>query len=164
MRQRHHLLRFFCRLPNRPGDRRDHVELEPLGALPLQALFTQLGFDTTATFTKMDCQFRVKDGTVQMTRMQVKSDLLSLVGYGEIRFDGRMRHDLEVRYSLIDKLGPLTRLLYKIQNSLLRISVRGDMSRPEVSVKGLFSQFFPTSKGGVQALPLPALSVLQKRF
>ena len=100
---------------------------------------------------------------MKMQRMLVKSNLLTLVGDGVIDFEGGLEHDLEVRYGLIDHLGPLTQLLYKIQNSFLRVSIRGDMSRPEVVLKGLFSQFVAPPRDS-HLLPLPPLSGLPTRF
>lgn len=135
-----------------------------LWAIPVfQSLFSQLGFKTTATFSRMESHFDINEGRLDMSRMRMKSDLLSLVGDGWIDFDGTMSHDLRVRYSIVDRLGPFTQLLYWIQNGLLRVAIRGDMSRPEVILKGLFSQFFKTPSGG-RRLPLPSLSPLPKRF
>lgn len=135
-----------------------------LWAIPaFQALFARLGLDTTAIFSSVESRYRIADGVVEMTNLRVDSDLLSLVGEGSIDFDGSLAHDLEVRYSLVDRLGPLTRLVYHIQNSLLRISIRGDMSRPDVFVKGLFSGFFGPSEE-VQRLPLPPFAELPGRF
>tara|TARA_R110002073_G_scaffold41493_2_gene117215 strand:+ start:4343 stop:8104 length:3762 start_codon:yes stop_codon:yes gene_type:complete len=135
-----------------------------LWAIPVfQALFAQLGFDSTAIFSEMEAHFDVQDGVIDMRGMRVKSDLLSLVGEGTLDMDGSLRQDLEVRYSLVDRLGPLTRLVYEIQNSLLRVSIRGDMSRPTVILKGLFSQFFAPTGEGLH-LPVPALSRLPRRF
>jgi hypothetical protein len=99
-----------------------------------------------------------------MSNILVESDLLKLAGEGEIDLDGRMRYDLDVRYSLVDKLGPFTLLLYRIQNSLLRVAIRGDMSRPEVALLGVISQFFGgLSRKSIQ-LPLPSQSPLPARF
>jgi hypothetical protein len=135
-----------------------------LWAIPVfQALFAQLGFDSTAIFSEMEAFFDVQDGVIDMRGMRVKSDLLSLVGEGTLDMDGSLRQDLEVRYSLVDRLGPLTRLVYEIQNSLLRVSIRGDMSRPTVILKGLFSQFLAPTGEGLH-LPVPALSSLPRRF
>ncbi|MCA9001789.1 MAG: hypothetical protein KDB61_07695, partial [Planctomycetes bacterium] len=118
-----------------------------LWAIPVfQSLFSQLGFDTTATFKLMQAGFNVGDGRIDMHSMQIKSDLLSLLGSGWVDFEGELSNDLEVRYSLVDRLGPFTKLVYLIQNSLLRISIRGDMARPQVVLNGLFSQFFKQSK------------------
>lgn len=135
-----------------------------LWAIPVfQSLFSQLGFDTTATFKLMQAGFQIEGGRIDMHSMQIKSDLLSLIGTGWVDFEGELMQDLEVRYSLVDRLGPFTKLVYLIQNSLLRISIRGDMARPRVVLGGLFSQFFRNPKGQRQ-LPLPGLSDLPKSF
>ncbi|MDF1836844.1 MAG: AsmA-like C-terminal region-containing protein [Planctomycetota bacterium] len=135
-----------------------------LWAIPVfQSLFSQLGFDTTATFKLMQAGFHIGDGRIDLHSMQIKSDLLSLIGSGWVDFEGELSQDLEVRYSLVDRLGPFTKLLYLIQNSLLRISIRGDMARPRVVLNGLFSQFMRGSKGKRQ-LPLPGLSDLPGNF
>jgi hypothetical protein len=77
------------------------------GRIPvMQALFSQLGFDDTAVFERMRTRFQVRDGAFHMSDMQVYSPLLQLVGEGTLDMEGRLHHDLEVRYSLIDRLGP----------------------------------------------------------
>ena len=73
----------------------------------------------------MYCGYTIEDGVLVMDRMRVDSDLLSLVGTGSISFEGNVTSDFEVRYAFVDRLGPLQQLLYWIQNSLLRVSVRG---------------------------------------
>lgn len=126
-------------------------------------LFSQLGFDNTAVFERMRMRFAVRDGAVEMDTIGVYSPLLQLIGSGSLDFEGRLNHDLEVRYSLVDNLGPFRRALYWIQNNLLRIEVRGDMSRPRVEISGLLS--FMTSAGtGRRDLPLPPLTPLPERF
>ncbi|MFT5199912.1 MAG: hypothetical protein ACI87O_002586 [Planctomycetota bacterium] len=145
---------------------RGHARLSDtaLWAIPVfQSLFSQLGFDTTATFKLMKAGFHIGDGRIDLHSMQIKSDLLSLIGTGWVDFEGELSQDMEVRYSLVDRLGPFTKLLYLIQNSLLRISIRGDMSRPRVVLNGLFSQFIRNPKGKRQ-LPLPGLSHLPRKF
>ena len=145
---------------------RGHARLSDtaLWAIPVfQSLFSQLGFDTTATFKLMQSGFVVGDGRIDLHQMQIKSDLLSLIGKGWVDFEGELSQDLEVRYSLVDRLGPFTKLVYLIQNSLLRISIRGDMARPRVVLNGLFSQLMRGQKGERQ-LPLPGLSDLPKSF
>ena len=144
-----------------------HVKLSDssLWAIPVfQQLFSQLGFDTTAVFKRMECRLAVADGRIAMRDMRLKSDLLSLVGNGEIDFDGRMRHDLDVRYALIDRLGPLTLLLYKIQEGLLHVSIHGDLSRPRVALGGILSLFLGARVEEERELPLPASSPLPRRF
>lgn len=135
-----------------------------LWAIPVfQALFAQLGFDTAGTFSKMNSSFTIEDGSIEIGELTVKSDLLSLVGQGNIDFDGSIDQNLQVRYSVVDRLTLLRRLLYQIQNSLIRISIRGTLSRPYVLIEGLFSQFFSLSKEKLQ-LPLPELAPLPVRF
>lgn len=135
-----------------------------LWAVPVfQAVLSQLGFPTAATFSTMAGDYRVAAGVLAFPELRLQSDLMSLVGGGTIDFDGVLAHDFEVRYALLDQFGPLTRLLYGVQNSLLRISVQGDMSRPEVIVKGLFSQFF-AAPSEARRLPLPSFSGLPTRF
>ncbi|MEZ5975132.1 MAG: AsmA-like C-terminal region-containing protein [Planctomycetota bacterium] len=71
-----------------------------LWAIPVfQSLFTQLGFDSTATFKRMEARFLVGGGRIDLGHMQIKSDLLSLVGSGWVDFAGDMHQDMEVRYS-----------------------------------------------------------------
>ena len=122
------------------GTGRGAIENSSLWAIPVfQALFAQLGFDTTATFEEMECEFNVGQGVIGMPYMRLKSPLLQLVGQGEMDLTGRLSHDLEVRYSLVDKLGPFTWFVYQLQNKFLRISIRGDLERPEVKLRGLLS-------------------------
>jgi hypothetical protein len=135
-----------------------------LWAIPVfQVLFAQLGFESAAIFSRFDVRFAVDQGKISMDHIRLKSDLLSLVGSGTLGMDGSLGHNLEVNYSLLDRLGPITRVLYYIQSSLLRISVLGNLDRPEVVVKGLFSQFFPPTTVG-QKLPLPPYSKRPRRF
>ncbi|MDA1265079.1 MAG: hypothetical protein O2816_08375 [Planctomycetota bacterium] len=135
-----------------------------LWAVPVfQAVLSRLGFPTAATFSRMQGDYQIADGVITFPEMRLESDMMFLVGGGTIDFDGTLAHDFEVRYALLDQFGLLTRLLYVIQNSLLSLSVRGDMSRPAVVVRGLFSGFF--GKPSVrQRLPLPSYGELPKRF
>jgi hypothetical protein len=129
----------------------------------MRDLFSQLGFDNTAVFERMRSRFRLERGVIHMDAINVYSPLLQLVGEGTLDLDGRLRHDLQVRYSLVDRLGPLTRLIYWIQNNLLRVEVRGDMERPKVLLKGALS-FLKRAQSGERELPLPGLSPLPERF
>jgi len=136
-----------------------------LWSMPVfRALFGQLGLDSTAVFDSMSANFHVRDGRVEMHDITVRSPLLQLVGQGALDFDGGLKYDLEVRYDLIDRLGPFTRILYSIQNKLLSVAVRGDMSRPEIIFKNPFSNLFGSSEGGRRAIPLPPWSPLPPRF
>jgi AsmA-like C-terminal region len=146
------------------GDGALRLRDSTLWSIPvMQALFSQLGFDDTAVFERMRTRFQVRDGAFHMSDMQVYSPLLQLVGEGTLDMEGRLHHDLEVRYSLIDRLGPFTRLVYWIQNNLLRLAVRGDMSRPRVELQGILSVFQARSSPG-RDLPVPALAPLSRRF
>ncbi len=146
------------------GDGVLNLRESTLWSIPvMRALFSQLGFDDTAVFERMRTHVQVQDGRVEMSGIQVYSPLLQLVGSGTMDFEGRLHHDLEVRYSLVDRLGPLTRLVYWIQNNLLRVAVRGDMSRPRVELEGFLSFLQPGSDGG-RDVPLPALTPLPARF
>ena len=154
----------FERLTDMQGGGSIRVEESALWAIPVfQALSTRLGIDTTVLFRTMLCDYAIADGELRLERMRVDSDLLSLVGEGAISFEGDVAGDLEVRYGLVDRLGPLTQLLYHIQNSLLRVSIRGSMERPTVVLRGLASQFF-TPDEERERLPLPAFSKRRKRF
>jgi hypothetical protein len=136
-----------------------------LWSIPVfRVLFSQLGQESTATFHNMGARFTISDGRVDMSGILVKSDLLKLVGSGVLDFDGRLHHDFEVRYSLVDKLGPLNRILYAIQNSLLSVAVRGDLARPEVVMRGILSTILGMGRNGGPALPLPEVTPLPPRF
>ena len=154
----------FERLTDMRGSGSIRVEESALWAIPVfQALSTRLGIDTTVLFRTMLCDYAIADGELRLERMRVDSDLLSLVGEGAISFEGDVVSDLEVRYGLVDSLGPLTKLLYHIQNSLLRVSIRGSMERPTVVLRGLVSQFFSPDEER-ERLPLPGFSQRRKRF
>lgn len=127
-------------------------------------LFSQLGLDNTAVFDRMATNIRVKNGAVQMTDIAAHSPIVQLVGKGSVDFDGRLKHDLEVRYDLVDRLGPFARLLYSIQNKLLSVAIRGDMARPEVIFKGPFTSLFGRRIDRYRALPLPGFAELPPRF
>ena len=129
----------------------------------MRALFSQLGFDGTAVFESMRTRFRLTGGIISMDAIKVSSPLLQLVGEGTLDLDGRLHHDLQVRYSLVDRLGPITRLVYWVQNNLLRVEVRGDMERPKVLLKGVLS-FLRSSQSEERELPLPGFAPLPRRF
>jgi hypothetical protein len=128
-----------------------------------RALFGQLGLDDTATFDSMYTNLRIRDGVVEMDDILLRSPLLQLVGAGTLDFDGRLSHDLEVRYALVDNLGPLTRVLYWIQNELLSVEIRGDMGRPVVVLQNPFRRIFGGSRD-YRALPAPGYAPLPARF
>ena len=115
------------------------------------------------SFEKIDCSYSIADGVLNLDQMRVDSDLLALVGTGSISFEGDVTSDLEVRYDLVDRLGPFPQLLYLIQNNLLRVSVRGTMERPTVVLRGLISQFLKPAEER-DRLPLPGFSRRPSRF
>ena len=128
----------------------------------VRTLFSRLGLDDTAVFDSMGTRFEISEGVIHMKELEAHSPILKLVGEGTLDFDGSLHHDLEVNYSLIDKFGFLRKILYSIQNSLLRISIRGDMERPQVILKSALSDLFGEREK--RALPLPDISGLPQRF
>lgn len=136
-----------------------------LWSIPVfRALFGQLGLDDTAVFDSMAANLLVKEGRVEMNDITVRSPLLQLVGSGALDFDGGLKYDLEVRYDLIDRLGPFTRLLYFVQNKLLSVAIRGDMARPEVILENPFTYLFRRRDREGRPLPLPPFASLPARF
>lgn len=147
------------------GDGRVTVAESTLWSIPvMRDLFSELGFDQTAVFDEMRTRFEVSGGVISMNAMQVDSPLLRLVGEGSLDLDGSLRHDLRVQYSLVDKLGPLRRMIYFVQNNLLRVSVRGDMSRPRVVLQGALAFLQSLRKSRSRDLPLPGFAPLPERF
>lgn len=155
------------------GNLEELLEIRGSGALSLtrgqlwsvpvvRTLFSQLGLDDTAVFDSMGTRFEISDGVIYMKELEAHSPILKLVGEGTLDFDGSLHHDLEVNYSLVDKLGFLRSILYSIQNSLLRIAIRGDMERPQIILKNLLSDL--RGEQTKQALPLPDVSGLPRRF
>ena len=152
------------RLTGIRGDGMVELQESTLWSIPvMRDLFSQLGFDQTAVFDEMKTHFELEDGVIEMA-MDVRSPLLRLVGHGTLDLDGSLHHDLRVQYSLVDKLGPFTRLIYFVQNNLLRVSVRGDMARPQVILQGAlaFLQRFRRERG--RDLPLPGFAAIPERF
>jgi hypothetical protein len=130
-----------------------------------RALLSQIGLGDEAVFDSMASNFRIKNGVILMTDNQVHSQLVQLVGEtGEMDFSGRMAFDLDLHYALVDRLGPFRRLLYSIQNKLLSVQIRGDMSRPVVILKNPLSRLFSGRGAGRTELPLPGFSALPVRF
>jgi hypothetical protein len=129
----------------------------------VRGLFSQLDLDAVATFTRARSDLAFANGAIRMGRLSVSSPLLELVGSGTLDFDGTLHHDLEVRYALVDRLGPLRRLFYWVQNSLLRVSIRGDMERPRVVLRGVLGFLQEEDRRG-RDLPLPPFAPLPERF
>lgn len=137
-----------------------------LWSIPVfRELFSQLGFDRTALFDKLSGSFRLEQGRIGLHDLEARSPLLKLVGDGWVDLDGGLRADLEVRYSLVDKLTPLRRLIYLVQNSLLRgVAIRGDLERPRVVLQGDLWSPFRSVGSRERRLPLPGFSGLPERF
>jgi hypothetical protein len=145
---------------------RGQVEISDsrLWSIPVvRDLFAQLGYDKPAVFRRVRSRFEVGDGKIDMQSLYVESPLAQLVGTGSLDLDGRLSHDLEVKYGLVDNLGPFTRFLYWVQNNLLRVEIRGDMSRPKIVLRGMLS-FLQRSKTERRDLPLPPFSPIPERF
>jgi len=130
----------------------------------IRSLFGQLGFDSTAQFDRMESKLRLENGVLSMIDMDVRSPILHVVGSGTIDFDGRLHHDLEIKYTLINLLGPFKVLLYWIQNSILRVAVRGTMWRPEVVLRNGIRDLFSGDPEDTPSLPLPGFSPMPTRF
>lgn len=137
-----------------------------LWSIPVaRALFYQLGIPDTAIFDRMRARFQLRDGRLEGSYLEIKSSLLNLIGSGWLDLDGRLAMDLEVRYSILDRLGSLNRLLYWLNDNLWRVAARGDLTRPRVSIRNVLLELF----GGFEdaprrELPLPGISDLGPRF
>lgn len=131
----------------------------------MRALFARLGFERGGLFDRMRARFELRNGRLQVSHLEIQSALLDLVGEGWQDLDGRLAYDLEVRYGLLDRLGIFGRLLYWLNNSLMRVAVRGDFDRPEVHIRNsileLLSGF---DEAPPRHLPLPPFSALGPRF
>ena len=128
-----------------------------------RALFSQLGLDDQAVFDQMGANLRIKNGVLYTDDIWVSSPILELVGKGWIDFDGEVKEDLQVRYRLIDRLGPFTRLLYAIQEELLSVAIRGDLARPKVIFKAPWTRISSDPRR-YRSLPLPGFTPLPARF
>jgi hypothetical protein len=137
-----------------------------LWAVPVfRALFSQLGIDDTLVFQNLAANLRIQNGVIATDDITVTtpSNLLSLVGKGTVDFDGGVVEDLQVRYELIDRLGPITRILYAIQKQLLSVAIRGDLARPVVVIRNFFTSV-SDKNDRYRALPMPTLTPLPPRF
>ncbi|MBI1379608.1 MAG: hypothetical protein GC161_00805 [Planctomycetaceae bacterium] len=141
------------------------IERARLGSVPVaRAVFTALGFDATATFDRARARFDLAQGVAEIEGLEVQSPLLQLVGAGELGLDGQLAIDLDVEYSVLKALGPLRSLVYWFQNRILRLSVRGDLSRPAVTVRNLLFDLFQRDASDLPVLPLPPPPPLPARF
>lgn len=164
---------FDCRL-RLTGDTQRMLAIQGSGSVQIsesrlwsvpvfRALFSQLGLDDQAVFDQMGANLRIKNGVLHTDDIWVSSPILELVGKGWIDFDGGVKQDLQVRYRLIDRLGPFTRLLYAIQAELLSVAIRGDLARPQVIFKAPWTRISSDSRH-YRSLPLPEFTPLPPRF
>ena len=131
----------------------------------MRVLFTRLGFPNTAVFDQLDTRFEIRDGVIDTHHVLVKSSLLKLFGNGTLDLDGRLAYDLDVRYSLLDRLGILNRLIYWLNRSLIRVAVRGDFARPEVLIRSSILELFSGAPDDeLRGLPVPEFAPLPPRF
>jgi len=128
-----------------------------------RALFSQLGLDDKLVFDQMAANIRIRNGVIWTDDISIHSPILELVGNGSIDLDGSLQQDLQVRYALIDRLGPLTRIIYAIQKELLSVAIRGDLGRPRVIFRSPWTRVSAQSDR-YRSLPLPGLSPLPTRF
>jgi hypothetical protein len=128
-----------------------------------RALFSQLGLDDKLVFDQIGANLRIRNGVMWTDDISIHSPILELVGKGSIDFDGGLTEELQVRYGLIDRLGPLTRILYAIQKQLLSVAIRGDLGRPRVILRNPWTSV-SAENGRYRSLPLPGLSPLPPRF
>ncbi len=131
----------------------------------MRALFLQLGFERGGLFDRMRARFELRNGRVQVSHLEIRSNLLDLVGAGWQDLDGTLAYDLEVRYGLLDRLGVFGRLLYWLNNSLMRVAVRGDFERPAVRIRNSILELVTGfDESPPRHLPLPPFSALGPRF
>ena len=142
--------------------------IEILGArlysLPVvRELFALLGFDTTATFDGMSTRFSLADGVIRLTDAEAHSPLVKLVGGGTLDLNGTLDQEYTLTYSLVDRLGLLSRILYWFQNRLLRVDISGDMGRPRVRITNVLFDLVGSAPTGPR-LPLARRPPLGDRF
>jgi hypothetical protein len=130
----------------------------------MRELFHQLGFDQTAVFDRAKARFVLRDGVIETPALEIKSRIVNLVGGGTTGLDGTLHYDLELHYSLLDRLEGPNRLLYWINNILWRVAVRGDMARPVVRVRNALIEILRPFRSPPRSLPLPEFARLPRRF
>jgi hypothetical protein len=131
----------------------------------IRVLFSQIGFDRSGLFDRLRTRFEIRDGRIQVSHLEIRSAVMDLVGAGWQDLDGELAYDLEVRYGLLDRLGPIGRLLYWLNNSLMRVAVRGDFDRPEVTIRNAIVELVAGfDERPSRRLPLPSFSTLGPRF
>ncbi|MDE0896926.1 MAG: hypothetical protein OSB10_10125, partial [Planctomycetota bacterium] len=108
--------------------------------------------------------FTISDGRISFNKMRAHSPLLKLVGDGFLDLDSNLGAQFEVRYSLIDKLGPFREFVYWFQNSLLTVEVKGDLYQPVVFLRTSLFDLFTSDPKITPTLPLPNRSGIPARF
>lgn len=152
------------RLTGIRGKGRLEIDDTVLWSMPVvRELLESLDIKSGAVFEHVETNLEIERGRVAMKDLLVESPLVKLVGEGTLDLDGSLSHDLEVQYQLLDWLGFFNRLIYWVQSSLIRVAIRGDMSRPRIEIKGVFGRS-PDPRRGPRDLPLPGLSPLPPRF
>ena len=130
----------------------------------MRELFNQLGFDQTAIFDRLQARFQLQDGVLETPDIEIKSRIVNLVGDGALSLDGTLRYDLEMHYSLLDRLKGPNLFVYWVNNLLWRVAVRGDMARPEVRIRNAVLEILRPFRTAPRSLPLPEFSPLPRRF
>ncbi|MCC7012296.1 MAG: hypothetical protein IT454_07035 [Planctomycetes bacterium] len=154
----------LARLTGVRGSGRFEIEDTVLWSVPVvRDLLSQLGLESGAVFEHVESEIEIEGGRLRMRNLLVESPLIKLVGAGTLDFDGSLEYDLEVQYQILDWLGWFNRIIYWVQNSLVRVAIRGDMARPRVLTKGAFGRSVDPRRGP-RDLPLPNLSSLPERF
>ncbi|MAB81500.1 MAG: hypothetical protein CMJ89_19340 [Planctomycetes bacterium] len=144
-----------------------YLEEGRLWSIPvIRDLFRQLGFDKTGVFDRLNARFSLRKGVIDISMLEIRSALLNLIGKGFQDLDGRLSYDLEVRYSLLEGSSIVHRLIYWLNNSLFRVGVRGDFSRPQITVRNSLLELLggKFDKHPDRHLPLPSFSDVGKRF
>jgi len=141
------------------GEGRISLSDSNLWSVPVvRDLVSQFGLEAkSALFDSIQSRFTVESGEVRMSELEIASPYFGVSGSGVLDFDGSLRHEFEVRNRVVNLLGPIKNVLY-------RVAIRGDMSRPRVETYGVLGSTFSEPKRGRRELPLPALTPLPPRF
>ena len=88
-----------------------HLERSRLWSIPLfRELLREFGLDHTVMFDEVRFDFEIDDKVIKMEGVELRSPLLKLVGGGTLDLEGRLDQELEVHYSIVDKITPFRRL------------------------------------------------------
>jgi len=93
--------------------------------------------DSTA-FNQVDSQFRIQGQHIYLDKLNFKGDAISLLGRGETNFDHQLNLDFhavvgrnEIRLPLVKKI------VNRVGEQTLQMSVRGTLTDPKVSTQAL---------------------------